>query len=75
MRVRNVKAADIDNDNLMPPSIVKTYLRLIKGAKKWAETRGSEMVLVSVTTGMKLRETDQLLRLAGAKCVGGGYVV
>ncbi len=58
---------------------VRSFTSLIKGAKEWAATRGPDgndvIVLVHVTTGLKLRGTDRLLRLVGAKCVGGGYVV
>jgi hypothetical protein len=73
--ITTVQSLAIDSDNLGPKATVRSFISLVKGAKKWAETRGSEMVLINVTTGVKLRGTDQLLRRAGAKCIGGGYVI
>lgn len=35
----------------------------------------TEMLLLNVTTVSKLKATDHLMRLAGAKCIGGGYLV
>ncbi len=77
--ITTVQALAVDSDNLGAKMTVRSFTSLIKGAKEWAATRspaGADvMVLVNVTTGVKLRGTDRLLRLAGAKCVGGGYVV
>ncbi|MCP4297050.1 MAG: hypothetical protein GY786_15715, partial [Proteobacteria bacterium] len=77
--ITTIQVLAIDSDNLGPKTILRSFTSLVRAAKKWARTRGGEgneaMVLINVTTGVKLRGTDQLLRLTGAKCVGGGYVI
>ena len=77
--VTTVQTIAVDTRNFMPTTIIQTFTRLIKGAKKWAETRVKKgeqaTVVINVTTGVNLKGTDELLRLAGARCVGGGYVV
>jgi hypothetical protein len=65
----------VDRDALSPIQRAKTFLRLLKGIKKWSDTRGASEVLVHVTTGTDLKATDRLLRKAGARMIGGGYVV
>ncbi len=77
--VTTVQTIAVDSDNLMPTTAIKAFMRLIEGAKKWAATRGEKgsnvMVVLTVTSGVNLKATDRILRKAGAKCVGGGYVV
>ena len=57
-----------------PPLRPKTFLRLLRGLRIWAETRNAKRILVHVTTGRDLKATDKLLRAAGMQGVGGGYV-
>ncbi len=53
----------------------KAFLRLVQGVRKWGNMRGAKRTLIHVTTGINMKATDRLMRAAGAKCVGGGYVV
>jgi len=52
----------------------KTFLRLIAAIRKWSTTRNASRLLIHVTTGHDLASTDRLLRAAGMKMIGGGYV-
>ena len=69
-----VHAIAVDTLRLSPLRRAKTFLRLIKGLRRWSKTRNSKHLLVHVTTGQKLTATDRLLRAAGMRMVGGGYV-
>ena len=57
-----------------------TFLRLLKGIKAWSRTRGSEHVILHVTTGnvdsgLDAERTGRLLKKIGAQRLGGGYLV
>ncbi|TIL60486.1 MAG: hypothetical protein E5Y79_09375 [Mesorhizobium sp.] len=53
----------------------KVFMRLIRGIVLWSESRNAKHVLIHVTTGAAIKETDRLLRAGDARCIGGGYVV
>ena len=52
----------------------KVFLRLLRGVRLWSDSIKATHVLVHVTTGTAIKATDRLLRAAGAKFIGGGYV-
>ncbi|MCP4072070.1 MAG: hypothetical protein GY742_10090, partial [Hyphomicrobiales bacterium] len=57
--ITTVQVLAVDSDNLGAKMTLRSFTSLIKGAKEWAATRGPDgndvMVLVNVTTGIKLR--------------------
>lgn len=65
----------VDPDGIGPLRRARCFLRLVAAAKAWGRSRMAETVLVHVTTGRKLRSTDKLLRAAGARAIGGGYML
>ena len=42
---------------------------------EWGDKGSNGMVVLTVASSVNLKATDRILRKAGAKCVGGGYVV
>jgi len=65
----------VDVDNCGPYLAAKTFMRLLTGVRLWSDTRKAEHVLVHVTTGTAIKETDRLLRAAGGRLLGGGYML
>lgn len=53
----------------------KIFLRLIQGVKAWSKTRSSKRTIMHVTSGVKTKSTDRLIRAAGGVLIGGDYVV
>jgi hypothetical protein len=47
---------------------------MLCGVRLWSDSIKATHVLVHVTTGTAIKATDRLLRAAGAKFIGGGYV-
>ncbi|MFN3253835.1 hypothetical protein [Roseibium album] len=52
----------------------KVALRLMKAIRLWAKERGCSHILVHVTNGMSVSESDQFFRRCGLNTVGGNYV-
>ena len=56
----------------------KTFLRLIAAIRKWSTTRNASRLLIHVSTGHDLASgpdpLGRLLKAAGMKMIGGGYV-
>ncbi|ESZ55610.1 hypothetical protein NL532_15865 [Mesorhizobium sp. C120A] len=53
----------------------KVFTRLVRGIVLWSKSRNAKHVLIHVTTGTAIKETDRLLRAGGARVLGGGYVI
>ncbi|RWE06224.1 MAG: hypothetical protein EOS23_31620 [Mesorhizobium sp.] len=53
----------------------KVFMRLVSGIVLWSNSRKAKHVLIHVTTGAAIKETDRLLHAGGAKCIGGGYAI
>jgi hypothetical protein len=53
----------------------KAFMRLVQGIVIWSNSRNAKHVLVHVTTGTAMKATDRLLRVGGASCIGGGYLI
>ncbi|WP_154674683.1 hypothetical protein [Mesorhizobium erdmanii] len=51
------------------------FTRLVRGIVLWSNSRNARYVLIHVTTGTAIKETDRLLRAGGARLLGGGYVI
>ena len=64
----------IEKSNLSPVRRARTFLRLIRGLRLWSDSRSAKRLLIHVTTGHDLASTDRLLKVAGMKLMGGGYV-
>ncbi|MEZ5791442.1 MAG: hypothetical protein R3D34_11865 [Nitratireductor sp.] len=64
----------IEKSNLSPHRRARTFLRLFKGLRLWSDSRSAKRLLIHVTTGHYLASTDRLLKAAGMKLMGGGYV-
>jgi len=70
----NVQVIAVDL-KLGPTRRAKIFLALVAGLREWAGSMGASHSFVHVTTGSKLRATDRLMQAAGARPVGGAYVV
>ncbi|CAN7623505.1 N-acetyltransferase family protein [Neorhizobium tomejilense] len=70
----NVQVIAVDL-KLGPIRRAKIFLALVAGLRDWARSMGASHSFVHVTTGSKLRATDRLMQAAGARPVGGAYVV
>lgn len=53
----------------------KVFLALVAAVKKWAASLNASHSFVHVTTGSRIEATDRLMKAAGAKLVGGAYIV
>ena len=51
----------------------KAFVRLLGAIRLWSDSRGASQILVHVTTGVAIRQTDRLLRAVGARLLGGSY--
>lgn len=65
----------VDSEYCGPFRAGKVFVKLLRGVAAWSKTRGARQILVHVTTGYALKQTDRLIRAGGGVCVGGSYVV
>ncbi|KZL17215.1 hypothetical protein PsAD2_03202 [Pseudovibrio axinellae] len=68
----HVVAVDLEQK---PLRRAKTFLSLVGGLKNWTASLNASHAFIHVTTGSNLKSTDRLMRAAGARFVGGAYVV
>ena len=50
-------------------------VKLLHGFKRWARAGNAKGVSVHVTSGVKMRQTDRLLKRLGFVMVGGNYTI
>jgi len=50
-------------------------IKLIHGFRQWAINRNAREILVPVTSGVRIDETDRFLRRAGFDHLGGNYAL
>ncbi len=65
----------VDAEKCGPFLSARVFNKLVRGIVQWSRTRGSDHVLIHVTTGAAIKTTDRLLRAGGARCIGGGYAI
>ena len=65
----------VDTDHCGPFRSAKVFIKLLRGITAWSKTRGARQILIHVTTGTAIKQTDRLLRAGGGVCLGGSYVV
>lgn len=65
----------VDTKRCGPFLSAKVFMRLVRGIVLWSSSREARHVLIHVTTGKAIKETDRLLRAVGARLLGGGYVI
>ncbi|MBB3571562.1 hypothetical protein [Rhizobium sp. BK491] len=65
----------IDSEFCGPFRAAKVFVKLLRGVAAWSKTRGAHQILVHVTTGYALKQTDRLIRAGGGVCIGGSYLV
>jgi hypothetical protein len=65
----------IELEVIGPLRRAKTFLSLVAGIRQWAASLNASHSFIHVTTGTNLAATDRLMTAAGAKCIGGAYVV
>ncbi|MGO4441072.1 hypothetical protein [Rhizobium sp. RAF56] len=65
----------VDSDACGPFRSAKVFIKLLRGISAWSKLRGARQVLVHVTTGTAIKQTDRLMRAGGGACLGGSYVV
>ncbi|MCA0033547.1 GNAT family N-acetyltransferase [Mesorhizobium sp. B263B2A] len=53
----------------------KVFTRLVRGIVLWSKSRKARHILIHVTTGTAIKQTDRLLRAGGARLLGGGYII
>jgi hypothetical protein len=70
-----VQLIAVELEKIGPVRRAKTFLALVSGIRQWAQSMNATHSFVHVTTGSNLKATDRLMKAAGAKCVGGAYVV
>jgi hypothetical protein len=70
-----VQLIAVELEKIGPVRRAKSFLALVSGIRQWARTMNATHSFIHVTTGSNLRATDRLMKAAGAKCVGGAYVV
>ncbi len=61
--------------NLPPVRRAKVFLGLVAAVRQWAASLNASHSFIHVTTGSNIKATDRLMKAAGAKFVGGAYVV
>lgn len=65
----------VDTDYCGPFRSAKVFVKLLRGIAAWSKTRGARQILVHVSTGYAIKQTDRLIRAGGGSCIGGSYVV
>jgi hypothetical protein len=60
---------------LAPIRRAKVFLSLVAAIRRWAETLNASHSFIHVITGSSIAATDRLMSAAGARFVGGAYVV
>ena len=53
----------------------KVFLALVAAIRQWASSLNASHSFIHVTTGSSINATDRLMKAAGAKFIGGAYVV
>lgn len=65
----------IDHDRLSGFGRVKTFHRLLEALRRWSKARGARRVVINNTSGLNIGVTDRLVRSAGGRMIGGGYLL
>lgn len=65
----------VDAEECGPFLSAKVFKRLLRGIVIWSQSRNARQVLVHVSTGTAIKQTDRLLRSSGAICIGGSYLL
>ncbi|TIX89175.1 hypothetical protein [Rhizobium sp. P44RR-XXIV] len=65
----------VDSEYCGPFRAAKVFVKLLRGVAAWSKTRAAHQILVHVTSGYALKQTDRLIRAGGGICIGGSYVV
>lgn len=52
----------------------KIVLKIVKAIIGWSESVGSARVIFHVTSGVKMKESDQMFRKLGGRTLGGNYL-
>ncbi|MEN3150174.1 hypothetical protein ABCW43_22995 [Neorhizobium sp. IRAMC:178] len=60
---------------LGPVRRAKVFLALVAAVRQWAATLNASHSFIHVTTGSHTKATDRLMKAAGARVVGGAYIV
>lgn len=60
---------------LHPVRRAKTFLALVAAIRQWAASLHASHSFIHVTTGSYIKATAWLMKAAGARFVGGAYVV
>lgn len=60
---------------LAPVRRAKIFLALVAAIRQWAASLNASHSFIHVTTGSNLAATDRLMRAAGAKFIGGNYII
>lgn len=68
----HVVAVDL---TLPPLRRAKVFLSLVAAIRQWANSLNATHSFIHVTTGSNIEATDRLMKAAGAKFVGGAYLV
>ena len=70
-----VQLIAVELEKVGPVRRAKTFLAMVSGIRQWAKSMNASHSFIHVTTGSNLAATDRLMKAAGAKCVGGAYVI
>ncbi|PST63393.1 hypothetical protein C9E91_08420 [Rhizobium sp. SEMIA4064] len=65
----------VDTEFCGPFRSAKVSVKLLRGVAAWSKARGARQILVHVSTGYALKQTDRLIRAGGGICIGGSYLV
>ncbi len=61
--------------SLPPVRRAKVFLALVAAIKKWAASLNASHSIIHVTTGYRVAATDRLMKAAGARFIGGAYIL
>jgi hypothetical protein len=70
-----VQLIAVELEAIGPLRRAKAFLALVAGIRQWAASMNASHSFIHVTTGSNLAATDRLMKAAGARTVGGAYVV
>jgi hypothetical protein len=70
-----VQLIAVELEKIGPVRRAKAFLALVSGIRQWARSMNATHSFLHVTMGLNLKATDRLMKAAGAKSVGGAYVV
>lgn len=70
-----VQVIAVNLNDIGPVRRAKTFLALVAAIKQWADSYNASHSFINLNTGSHIKATDRLMRAAGAKYVGGAYLV